>query len=153
MKRVFERLNEMSFILPQGYQLSTDKYNLPNGQGFINTENYISKNGEVVSFFEIYRDADEFFDSYEGVYEDKAYAKNTSIEKHFKLRIGEYVFPVYILKSSETKILYTAQVFIDCGDCLGCLMFQIENLADDVKELIAQNKLFQDVVTLLRSVE
>lgn len=153
MKRIFERLNEMSFVLPQGYQVSTDKYNLPNGQGFINTENYISKNGDVVSFFEIYRNTDEFFESYEEVYKDKTYAKNTTIEKSFKLRLGDYVFPVYIIKLDGKKVVYTAQVFIDCGDCLGCLMFKIDNLADDVKEFIGKNKIFQDVVELLRSVE
>ena len=41
MKRVFDTLNDMSFVLPKDYKLTEDKYNLPNGQGFINKENYL----------------------------------------------------------------------------------------------------------------
>ena len=44
MNRVFEELNEMSFDLPEGWNVSTDKYNLMNGQGFINIENYTTYN-------------------------------------------------------------------------------------------------------------
>lgn len=153
MKRVFERLNEMSFVLPKGYSVSTDKYNLPNGQGFINTENYLSINGNVLSFFEIYRNANEFFESYDSVYKDQAYSKNVKLEKTFKLRLGEYVFPIYILNFENEKKLYTVQVFIDCGDCLGCIMFQIDKISSDLKTIISQNKIFQEVVKLLRSVE
>jgi len=49
MKRVIDRLNNMSFSLPEGWKVTKDKYNLMNGQGFINNENYLSESGEVVS--------------------------------------------------------------------------------------------------------
>ena len=65
MKRIILSLNEMSFELPKGWSLTKDKYNLSNGQGFLNKENYLSESGKVISFFEVHRDPDEFFDSYQ----------------------------------------------------------------------------------------
>ena len=97
MKRVFDTLNSMSFILPKDYHLTSDKYFLPNGQGFINTENYLSDKGNVISFFEIHRNNDEFFESYDNFCKDsKLLSKKFELYEKYKLRLGDYVFPIYI---------------------------------------------------------
>ena len=64
MKRTISALNDMSFVLPEGWSVTTDKYNMPNGQGFINIENYLSNDGKVISFFAVQRDPIEFLESY-----------------------------------------------------------------------------------------
>ena len=63
VERKIRSLNNLMFLLPSGYVKSDDKYNLGNGQGFINCENYFGENG-VISLFEIHRDPDEFFEYY-----------------------------------------------------------------------------------------
>ena len=69
MKRIIETLNEMSFDLPEGWEVAQDRYNLSNGQGFINRENYLSRDGKVISLFELHRDPDEFFEYYQKLVE------------------------------------------------------------------------------------
>ena len=153
MKRIFETLNSMSFDLPNNYSLTNDKYSLPNGQGFINTENYLSTDGKVISFFEIHRQSKDFFDSYDKFCNDyKLVTQKFELYKNFKIRLGDYLFPIYIIKGFNQKLIYFVQAFIDCGDCLGCLMFQISKADGETKELINENKIFVDVVKILRSV-
>ena len=153
MKRIFETLNNMSFILPDDYSLTNDKYTLPNGQGFINTENYLSNNGDVISFFEIHRQNKDFFDSYDKFCKDyKMISQKFELYRNFKIRLGDYLFPFYIIKGFNQKLVYFVQAFIDCGDCLGCLMFQISNVSENVKEMANKNKIFDDVIKILRSV-
>ena len=67
MRRVIDTLNEMSFTLPEGWHLTKDRYNIMNGQGFINKENYLSDDGRVISLFEVHRDPDEFFAGYQNL--------------------------------------------------------------------------------------
>ena len=154
MKRVFDTLNEMSFTLPKGYHLTNDTYTLPNGQGFINKENYLSDEGEVISFFELHRSKDEFFDSYDNLCKDaKTLSRKYQLEKNFSIRLGDFVFPVYIIKGFDQKLIYVVQIFIDCGDCMGVLMFNIKNPSGQVKDLISNNKIFADAVKILRSVQ
>lgn len=154
MKRVFDTLNSMSFILPKDYHLTSDKYFLPNGQGFINTENYLSDKGNVISFFEIHRNNDEFFENYDNFCKDsKLLSKKFELYEKYKLRLGDYVFPIYIVKGFNEKLLYVVQVFIDCGDCLGCLMFKIEKVDEELKKMVFENQIFSDVIKILRSVK
>ena len=154
MVRTINTLNEMTFELPQGWQVTSDKYKLMNGQGFINTENYLSDNGQVISLFEIHRDPDEFFESYQSLVEK--YNKVTDmfeLEKQFTLRFGEFEFPVYIIKGFKETLIHIMQVFINCGDSLGCFMINIENVSDDVKEMVRKNSLFSTLVKILRTVK
>ena len=154
MKRVFDTLNQMSFTLPKGYHLTDDKYTLPNGQGFINKENYLSDDGEVISFFELHRSKDEFFESYNNLCKDaKTLSQKYELEKNFSIRLGDFVFPVYIIKGFDQKLIHVVQIFIDCGDCMGVLMFNIDSVEDEVKDMIAKNKIFADAVKILRSVK
>ena len=67
--------------------------------------------------------------------------------------MGDFVFPVYIIKGFDQKLIHVVQIFIDCGDCMGVLMFNIKDSSGDVKEMIANNKVFQDALQLLRSVQ
>lgn len=154
MKRVFDTLNQMSFILPQGYHLTNDKYILPNGQGFINRENYLSDDGNVISFFELHRTKDEFFESYNNLCKDaKTLSRKYELEKNFSIRLEDFIFPVYIIKGFDQKLIHVVQIFIDCGDCMGVLMFNIGDSSGEVKQMIANNKIFQDAVKILRSVK
>lgn len=154
MKRVFDTLNDMSFVLPKDYKLTEDKYNLPNGQGFINKENYLSDNGQVISFFEVHRPREEFFESYNNLCHDsKMISQKYELEKNFNIRLGDFVFPVYIIKGFNQKLIHIVQIFIDCGDCMGVLMFNIDSVEDEVKDMIAKNKIFADAVKILRSVK
>ncbi len=154
MKRVFDTLHDMSFELPKDYSLTSDKYNLPNGQGFINKENYLSKSGQVISFFELFRSKDEFFENYNTLCQDsRMLNQKFELEKEFSIRLGDFVFPVYIIKGFNQNLIHVVQIFIDCGDCMGVLMFNIDVVDDDVKVMIAKNKTFADAVKILRSVQ
>ena len=154
MKRVIDTLNEMSFELPEGWAVTSDKYKLMNGQGFINRENYLSESGKVISLFEIHRDPDEFFQSYQGLVEK--YNKVTDmyeLAKQFPLKFGEYVFPVYIIKGFRETLIHILQVFVNCSDRLACFMITIDKVSDNPKEMIKENELFGELVKILRTVE
>ena len=128
MKRIINSLNEMSFSLPEGWQVSKDKYNLINGQGFINKENYLSLEGEVISLFEVYRQPDEFFRYYQTLVENYDEKVNDVIlYREFSIKFGDFSFPVYILQGTKQPTIYMVQVFINCGDKLGCFMFSMKN--------------------------
>lgn len=154
MKRVIQSLNEMSFSLPEGWHLSKDKYDMPNGQGFFNRENYLSDDGQVISFFEIHRQPSEFFESYSAL-TDKYKSLTDQFEKvrEFSVRLGEFVFPVYIIKGYHDKIFYMVQVFVDCGDCLGCFIIHIDNVYQSDKDTVQKNPLFAQLVKILRTIE
>ena len=154
MKRVIETLNEMSFQLPEGWSVVEDRYKLSNGQGFINRENYLSKKGQVISLFELHREPNEFFEYYQKLVE--CYSKKTDmyeLEKQFNLKFGEYEFPTYITKGFREKLIHVVQVFVNCGDRLGCFMITIDKISDDVKDIIKQNEVFGELVKILRTVE
>lgn len=153
MKRIIEDLNEMSFDLPDGWKVSNDKYNLMNGQGFINCENYITSDNEVVSLFEIQREPDEFFESFHNLTINFNIKQDgLALAKQFSINVNGFSFPVYILHANrENK--YIVQIFINCGDCLGCLIFNINHFEEDKKALMNKNPLFKQVAQLLRTVE
>lgn len=154
MRRVIDTLNEMSFELPNGYEVTSDKYDLVNGQGFINKENYLSKDGKVISLFELHRDPDQFFDSYQELVEKyKTLTDKFELAGQFNLRIGEFIFPCYVIKGYHDKLIYTLQVFINCGDCLGCLMAMMGSYTSDVKKLLKTEPIFADIVKILRTVQ
>ena len=154
MKRIIDTLNEMSFDLPDGWQVTSDKYNIANGQGFLNKENYLSDDGRVISFFEIHRDPDDFFESYNSL--TAKYNKLSDrfeLEKQFSMKIGDFNFPVYVIKGYHEKLIYIVQVFINCGDCLGCFMITLTHFDDNIKKVIAESPLFSDLIKILRTVE
>lgn len=154
MKREFATLNNMSFSLPEGYVVSKDIYNLENGQGFFNTENYISPLGNVISFFEIYQNGEEFISDYKNLtssFTEKR--ERLTLVRQFNVKLNGFSFPVFILKGVKDKIIFNVQVFIDCGDRMGCLMFYIDKVFDDDKKTIASNQLFMEVIKILRTVE
>ena len=154
MKRVIKSLNEMSFVLPSKYHLTEDKYHLANGQGFINTENYLSDDGKVISFFEIHRDPDEFLKYYQSLtkkYNEKQ--DGVELQKTFTLRVAGFVLPVFIIKVCGEKPMYIFQVLVNCGDCMGCFMTSIGKYIDDTKTMIDSNVVLQDLVEILRTVE
>ncbi|MBO5394706.1 MAG: hypothetical protein J6A28_02240 [Clostridia bacterium] len=153
MKRVIENLNEMSFVLPEGWEVSTDQYRLLNGQGFINDENYISPEGKVVSLFEVQRDPDEFFEYYQSLVEGHNQKDGLELALQFSISVNGFSFPVYVLKGLKEPVIYIVQIFINCGDCLGCFMFNIDNFVDDKKQIISKNNLFKEVSQILRTVE
>jgi len=99
MRRIILSLNEMSFELPKGWHVTKDRYKLSNGQGFINKENYLSESGRVISLFEIHREPDEFFESYQKLLDDYAHVTDSfTLEKQFTLRFNDFEFPAYIIK-------------------------------------------------------
>ena len=154
MKRVIDTLNGMSFILPDGWKATTDKYNMMNGQGFINRENYLSDNGEVISLFEIHREPSEFFESYQSLVESyNEKVDSVVFEKEFSIKFGEFSFPVYILKGIKQPTIYIVQVFVNCGDKLGCFMFTMDNCIENNKEMISNNQTFASVTQILRTVQ
>ena len=154
MRRVIDTLNSMSFELPKGYKVTADKYDLVNGQGFINKENYLSEDGRVISFFEIHRDPSEFLQSYQALTERyKTVTDKFELAGQFNVKLGEFVFPIYIIKGYHDKLIYTVQAFVNCGDCLGCFMACIGSFDDDIKALIKKEPLLADIIKILRTVE
>ena len=154
MRRVIDTLNEMSFELPEGYSVSKDKYNLVNGQGFINKENYLSKDGQVISLFEVHRDPDEFFEYYTALVENyKNITDKFELVKFVRLNIKDFSFPMYVIKGYNDKLIYNLQVFINCGDCLGCFMITTNKFTSDIKKLAQESPLFNSLIKILRTVE
>ena len=153
MKRIIKSLNSMSFSLPEGWDVVSDKYNIMNGQGFINTENYLSQSGKVISLFEIHRAPDEFFEYYQNLVESFSEKDQVVLEREFSLKFGEYTFPTYILKGTKEPLIYIVQTFVNCGDKLACFMFNIEAVSENNKKLIAENQHFIDLTKILRTIE
>ncbi len=154
MRRIILSLNEMSFELPKGWAVTKDKYKLSNGQGFINKENYLSESGRVISLFEIHRDPDEFFESYQKLLDDYAHVTDSfTLEKQFTLRFNDFEFPAYIIKGVNDQIIRNLQVFVNCGDCLGCFMVMIESYSNELRQMIQQDEGVAAVAKILRSVE
>lgn len=154
MRRVIDTLNEMSFELPEGYHLTKDKYHLANGQGFYNRENYLSDDGNVISFFELHRDPDEFIESYTSLTESyKKLTDKFDLAGNFNLKIGEFVFPTFVIKGYHDKLIFIMQVFVNCGDCLGCFMITLKTFDSDIKKLLKEEPIFADLVKILRTVE
>lgn len=154
MERIIENLNEMSFSLPENWVVSQDKYRLMNGQGFVNNENYISPEGKVLSLFEVQRDPDDFFEYYQSLVENYN-EKQDSLELalQFSISVNGFSFPVYVLKGTKDPVIYIVQIFINCGDCLGCFMFNIDKFDEDKKKIISSNKIFKEVSQILRTIE
>ena len=153
MKRVIESLNEMSFDLPEGFTISADKYKLFNGQGFINKENYISPEGKVLSFFEIQRDPNEFYEHFHNLVENYNEKRDAlKLIKQFSITANDFNFPIYIIKGVKNST-FIVHVFINCGDGLGCFIFNIEHFEEDKRALISKNKLFAQVAQILRTIE
>lgn len=154
MRRVIDTLNEMSFELPSDFAVTEDKYSLMNGQGFINKENYLSKDGKVISLFEIHRDPEDFFEYYTTLVENyKNITDKFELEKILSLKFGEFNFPMYVIKGFRDKLIYVVQVFINCGDCLGCLMIVTNKFNSDVKKFAQEDPLFNSLIKILRTVE
>lgn len=154
MKRVINSLNEISFDLPEDWQVTEDRYILSNGQGFLNRENYLSKSGKVISLFEVYRDPDEFFEYYQKLVEDYTEEKDGyKLEKQFTLKLGEFEFPVYIIKGFKEIEFFFLQAFVNCGDRLACFMITLDKVCENPKEMIKQNETFSALVKILRTVE
>ncbi len=153
MKRVIQTLNEMSFVLPEGWQLTQDVYSLPNGQGMTNKENYLSVKGEVISLFEVHREPDEFFEYYDNFMKKiELLSQKYTLASKSKMKLGEFIFPTYILKDLENKF-YTMQVFVNCGDCLACFMIKLEEYQENINDLIKRNHILSELVKLLRTVQ
>lgn len=154
MKRVIKTLNEMSFDLPDNYEIIEERYKLENGQGFIHRENYVSNEGKVISLFEIHREPEEFLESYLSLTERyKEVTDFYELEKQFSLKVNDFNFPVFVIKGFHDKLIYVIQIFVNCGDRLGCFMINIENFNSDVKSLIKENSLLSDLVKILRTIE
>ena len=154
MKREFKSLSQMSFSLPEGWSVSTDKYFLENGQGFFNEENYISKDGKVISFFAVFQNGEAFIEKYINLTNSYTEERDGLVkEKNFYIKLNGFSFPVFILKGNKEKEFHMVQVFIDCGEGLGCFMFYIDKLSDNDKETISSNPVFMDVIKILRTVQ
>lgn len=144
----------MSFELPQGWNKSKDIYSLPNGQGMVNIENYLSDQGEVISLFAVERDPDEFLQSYNRV------AKNLdnitgkfSVLRCPSIKYNGFIFPVYIISGHGDKNLLMVQVFVNCGDCLGCFMTNIHKFNGSFNEAIKTEHVLGQLVKILKSIE
>lgn len=154
MRRVIETLNSMSFELPDGWSVTKDRYDIQNGQGFINRENYLSKDGRVISFFEIHRDPDEFMEYYSSLAQKyNSVTDRFELVNQFALKVNDFNFPVFVIKGYRDKLIYLVQVFVNCGDCMGCFMIYVNNFENDVKQFINKNPLLGELVKILRTVE
>lgn len=155
MLRTINSLNEMSFELPEDYAPVEDKFQLNNGQGFVNTENYLSKkDGRVISLFEIHRQPKEFVKYYTSLTKKyKPEHDKIELAKNFTLKVSGFEVPAFVLRGCGEKQMYIFQALIDCGDCLACFMVTIENFSQDIKTLLETNPILQDLVFVLRSIK
>lgn len=153
MRRVFYDLNEMSFELPANWIVSDDVYSLPNGQGMINKENYLSDKGQVISLFEVHRNPDEFFEYYNNLLTNiKALTQKYDLLLHCNLKVGEYILPTYVIKGFDGEEFYSLQAFLNCGDCMACFIIKLPEFDGNIRKTIKYD-IMQDLISLLRSVE
>ena len=153
MKRKFDDLNEMQFTLPEDWKVSGDVYSLPNGQGMINKENYLSKDGDVISFFAVHRDPDDFFGYYDNFLDNLSrLSQKYQLVGKYNIRLGDFVFPTYIIKGIENEF-YSFQTFVNCADCLGCFMVSLKSYDGNFKAALKEEKVLVALVEVLRSVE
>lgn len=155
MKRCINSLNNLSFELPEGWAVSSDQYKLPNGQGFLNRENYLSEKGKVISLFELHRDPNEFFEYYQRLVENYDVERDFyQLAKQFTLKFGEYEFPVYVIKGvKEDCEFYILQAYVNCGDRLACFMINIDKVCENPKDMIKQNQTLSALAKILRTIE
>ena len=154
MRREIESLNHMSFDLPEDWGVSEDKYNIVNGQGFVNKENYLSQNGKVISLFAVYRHPVEFFDTYQELVENyDPKLDGMTLEREMTLKFNGFSFPTYILRGTREQTIYMVQVFVNCADRLACFMFSIDEYFEDSRELISKNQTFSAMAKILRTIE
>lgn len=154
MKRVVGTLNEFSFELPTGYGVTSDRYMLQNGQGFLHRENYLSQNGNVISLFEVHRNPEEFLEKYKLLTKSyRQFSDKYELCKFFYLKIKNETFPVFIIRGYHKKLLYVMQVFVECDDCLGCFMINLKNYDKDFSNIRKNNEIFEDLIKLLRTIE
>ncbi len=154
MRREIESLNNMSFDLPEDWGVSEDKYNIVNGQGFVNKENYLSQNGKVISLFAVYRHPVEFFDTYQELVENyDPKLDGMTLEREMTLKFNGFSFPTYILRGTREQTIYMVQVFVNCADRLACFMFSIDEYFEDSRELISKNQTFSAMAKILRTIE
>lgn len=157
MREILPQLNEMSFQLPPKWEKSKDIYSLPNGQGMINIVNYISDKG-VISLFAIRRDPDEFLQSYDRSVDtmDKVTGMYDLI-KCPEIECNGFVFPVYIVKGTagraQPQNLVMMQVFVNCGDCLGCFMVNVPSFSGSVQAQMKKNPLLVELGKILETIE
>ena len=154
MQRTIESLNGLSFILPEGYTVVEEK-NIFNGEKtFLHKENYISKEMKVISFFEIHKNPEEFFNSYLAETENyNAETDMSELKQHFNFQVADKSFPAFVIKNLKPNLMYILQVFIDCGDdCLGCFSINMDRWNDDINALANDNKLLGDLVKILGTI-
>ena len=153
MERKFDDLNEMKFTLPEGWMVTGDVYSLPNGQGMINKENYLSEDGDVISFFAVHRDPDDFFTYYDSFLDNiSKHSQKYQLVGKYNVRLGEFVFPTYVLKGLE-KEFYSLQTFVNCADCLGCFMVSLKHFDGNIRSALKKEQVLVSLVEILRSVE
>ena len=154
MRQVIAQLNDMSFILPKGWGKTKDVYELPNGQGMTNIENYLSLDGDVISLFAVKRDPDEFFESYDRVAKnlDNVTGKYNLIDCP-SIKANGFVFPCYIIRGHGEKPLLTFQAFCNCGDCLACFMVNINEFNGNLTEAINSQRVLGELVKILKTIE
>lgn len=154
MREVVAELNEMSFELPKGWGKTKDLYDLPNGQGMTNIQNYLSDKGEVISLFVIRREPEEFFESYDRVAKniDNVTGKYNLISCP-SIKANGFIFPIYIIRGHGEKPLITVQVFCNCGDCLACFMVNIDEYHGNLTEAIKSQHVLGELVKILKTIE
>ena len=153
MRQTIHELNDMSFLLPKGWQKTDDVYSLPNGQGMTNIENYVSDKGDVISLFAIKRDPDEFFESYDRVAKniDNVTGKYNLISCP-SIKANGFIFPCYIIRGHEAPLI-TVQILCNCGDCLACFMVNISKYNGSFTKAIKEERVLAELVKILKTIE
>jgi hypothetical protein len=108
----------------------------------------------VISLFEINRDPDEFFESYQSLIDEYSLITDKfGLARQFVLSFNDFEFLTYIIKGYGEKPLYSLQTFINCGDKVACFMITLDYYSENVKYMIANDETFSALAKILRTIQ
>ncbi len=143
-------MKEKEFQLGKSWRRSNERYALSNDQRLTNVDNFIFKDGQIVSLFLIEESISEGFFIFDKMIRDyEKITKNLSLLHFSKHKNGEKNIFVYIIMDKVFK-KYTAQILFEFDEKLYCTIFSIEKCENHFEKLIKNNPILAEVVSLIK---
>lgn len=138
------------FVLPTGWRLIDEKYQLKNDQGLEFVANIVAKCGKVVTVFM----AQPLLGlaSFDKMIADYAQVTSTlKLKKKFNIKLKEKSFPIYIIVGEGGSEFAQAFLQTESGEIYSLLTF-IDESGKSFKEYSEKNPVLSEIVSLLRVV-
>lgn len=140
----------ITFEVPEGWQASKDKYDIPNDQGMKNIQNFVASSGKVLSLFVLDGSAEEGLRAIDNMIRDySSITKNLSLMLSAKLKIKGTSCPIYIVGERRTKCIMAHLVFEKKKKAF-TLIFPIETFAPSMREIMDKNGIINDAISFIK---